>query len=148
MSLNTIIFPNQITASPYDRSISNVLKLAWQRIVLSLRTLPNWRGWIETVLALAAVLIVGYFWTTRTGWYTSASQPLSWLWASRFLETIWEPALFEELACRALLTPHKSEKVTRRWRYGAIFLALVFYVSLHPLRGWYKMEGDALIFLN
>lgn len=142
------IFPKRITASPYDFSLPNMARLGWQRIVLSLRTLPTLRGWIETFISLAVSLAIGYYWTTYAGWYTTSGVPISWSWLSRFLETIWEPALFEELICRALLVPHLSETVTVKWRIGTILAALVFYVSVHPLRGLYKMEGDALLFLN
>ena len=125
-----------ISASPYDVfNPVNVAKLLVQRSWISLITLPSIRGWVETILLFFVVAVPAYFITTSFGWYNKPPVSDPYIWWLKFKGAFVAPALIEEMIMRVWVVPHKTEQVTKKWRYWVIFGALVIFVLLHPLNG-------------
>lgn len=126
----------QITASPYAVfSPSNLVRLLWQRTVRAATTFPTLRGWLETLALFALVAVPAYFISTSYGWYTRPPADDPAVWVAKFAGALIAPALIEEIICRVWMVPHRSEVVTRTWRWGVWAGALFFYVIIHPING-------------
>ncbi len=113
-----------------------LFSLIARRVVHAVLTWPSLRAWAETFLTFACLAAFLVPFTIWRAWYSQppVSDPTKIL--SIVVAAFFVPALSEELICRAMMIPHKTEQVSRLRFWIAIAVSLAFYIGVHPLNGF------------
>ena len=124
-------------------------KQVGRKVVRSMTTLPDARGWLRCLLAFMAYAAIALVLGLRTGTlrlevYTGDPAGLARFAAIALLV----PCLSEELIFRAALLPDPRQPASVRYRLVRAALALALFVVWHPINGLFLKTDARQVFLD
>jgi len=123
-----------------------MLAILWKRLIAALTTIPSFEDWGLTV-GIFAIYSAIAFTIGKVTDFLRWQKPIN-NWLRIWCQTLFAPALVEEMIFRVFILPHSNERITTEswliWAGASLFLFLIY----HPINALTLYKAGYPTFLN